>query len=122
MAVTRAELKLIMVGSVTTLGSSALFRQLFDVLKTQNAVRLPVRVHRLTPVRLHTCMGHASVQIVPLPPGRLHAHPALFHRAGAASASSSGLSPRPPLTPSAADLPRPLRRHALVTNLFENIM
>ena len=37
-AVTRAELKLILIGSSATLGASALFRQMFEVLAAQSAV------------------------------------------------------------------------------------
>jgi len=38
-AVTRAELKLVMFGSQSTLTASALFRQMLAVLQTQSAVR-----------------------------------------------------------------------------------
>lgn len=38
-AVTRAELKLVMFGSQSTLAASALFRQMLAVLQTQSAVR-----------------------------------------------------------------------------------
>jgi hypothetical protein len=85
-AVTRAELKLVLVGSARTLSAAALSRQMLDALGAQGAVYA---------LSADAVAAHARI-------------------------SARGAAAR---TPASMDreLPRPLRHHAVVANLFAHV-